>query len=144
MHKTKYQRIPIIIPSKGAAVKFSASTDKLYEFITGIAITLPWENSFFGTSLQLKIAGEEIFPEYFEAKILGVTQDVSANERFYTGSQENPMMEPANGQLIEGVLLDGSADTGVTFPYTAMIYVRMENIPEKKEPVSKEHQEGKQ
>jgi len=143
MHNLKYQRITVIIPSKGASTKFSASTDKLYEYVTGVLLSLPYDNSYFGTAIQLKIAGEEIFPEYFEAKILGVSQDVPPDDRFYTGSENNKMMEPASGSLIEGMLSDGGADTNVVFPYTAILLMRIENIHEKKEPVKKELQEVK-
>lgn len=127
MHKIKYQRIPVVIASAGISAGFSANTDKLYKNITGIAVSLPFDGSLYGTTLALKIASEEIFDEQFEVKLIAVNSEVAADSKFYPGTIKNPFNEPAEGSLVDGKFTDGGATTGVTFPYTALIYLRLEN-----------------
>lgn len=127
MHKVKHQRIPVIIASAGTSTSFSANTDKLYKNVTGIAVSLPFDNSYYGTAIALKIASEEIFDEKFEARLLGVNPEVASDKKYYSGTVRNPLNEPAEGSYVEGKITDGGAVTGVTFPYTAVIYLRLEN-----------------
>jgi len=130
MRGIKYQRIPVVVPSAGAEVPFSADMDKLYEKLTGIALEFPWDNSLFASSLQMNVAGDELFAEGFEAKRLTSSQDVPPDDRFYRGSKDNPLQDPAKGNLVAGKFTDGGVTSGVTFPYTLQIYLRLENINE--------------
>lgn len=127
MHNIKYQRIPVIITAAGTTTLFSANTDKLYKNVTGICVSLPYDASLYGTTVAMKIASEEIFDENFEAKLLAVNSEVAPDNKFYSGTVKNPFIEPAEGSYVEGKLTDGGIISGVTFPYTAIIYLRLEN-----------------
>ncbi len=121
MEQIKYQIIKVKISKAGESVKFSADTNKLYKNLTGIFASLPFESSLFGTTLSLKVADREIFPEEWEIKLISTGQQVSPNDRFF-----NRIKEEAAGNRIDGRLTDGGVDIGVIFPYTAKIYLRLE------------------
>ena len=120
MKQPKYQIIKIHVPDAGDKVKLSASTDKLYEKVTGIAASLPFEGSLFGSTLELKIADKEIFPEEYEIKRLCTGQETGLNERFMDVEVE------AAGSTIELEYIDGGVTEEVTFPYTVLLYLRLE------------------
>ena len=119
MQEIKYQIIKIPITSPGEKVKFSADTDKMYKQITGLDGSLPEEKAITGTTLELKIADKEIFPEDFEIRMITTGINLSPNDRFYEKVQE-----VAQGNRIEGRLSDSSkADI---YPYVAKLYLRLE------------------
>lgn len=124
----KYQRIEVLIPQAAAIVPFSVDTDKMFDRLTGISISLPEDNAFFGSTIIMKINGEEIFGEGHECKFLGVKtlHDVPPNHLFYSGTKDCPLQERAKGSRVEGKLADGSYP-GVNYPYVANIYLRLEN-----------------
>ncbi len=117
----KYQIIKIEVQTSGQIAKFYADTNKLYKHITGIFFSVPNQNSLFGSTISLKIADEEIFPDDFEAKMITCSEDVTPNERFYK------LKTDAEGNIIEGRFTDGGVTTGVQFPYTAKLYLRLED-----------------
>ncbi|MFA6066900.1 MAG: hypothetical protein WC707_06990 [Candidatus Babeliaceae bacterium] len=133
--RVKYEDISIIIPSESAAVSFEKAVDINYKYITGIALVLPYDGSLFGTSISLNIAGEDVFLEGHPARLHSTKElhDVSPNETYYSGTKHNPLKEEAKNNLVKGKLTDGGNATGVTFPYTAILSVRLENIEEPKE-----------
>lgn len=125
MKHIKYQLIKVKINSASESVRFSADTDKLYSRVEGLYVSLPYDNSHFGSTLELKIAEQEILPEGFETKLLAASQSTSPNERFFMlGKDENI---EASGSKVEGRLTDGGFAVGVTFPYTAVIYLKLKN-----------------
>ncbi len=119
MTEIKYQLLKIKVSQSGENIKFSADTDKKYKSIQGIFASLPnTENALFESTLELKIADKEIFPEGFEIKMLTCGQSVSPNDRFY-----NKINEEALGSRIEGRYIDGG--NAPDYPYTAKIYLQL-------------------
>lgn len=121
MNNIKYQLLKVNIPESRAAVKFSADTDNKYQCITGLYVSLPEDEAITASTLELKIANEEIFPEDFEVKMLSCGQEVSPNDRFY-----ERVNHQAEGNTIEGRFTDGG--NAGQYPYTAVIYLRLENF----------------
>jgi len=125
MKLTKYQLIKIKVGIAGETVKFSADTDKLYERIDAMFVSLPNDDSHFGSTLELRIADQEILPEGFETKLLACNQSTSPNERFFHFDHDENI--EAKGSHIEGRYTDGGFVTGITFPYQAIIYLKLKN-----------------
>jgi len=121
MSEIKYQLLKIKVLESGANIKFSADTDKKYKRLTGIFASLPdTGNALFETTLELKVADVEIFPEEFEIKMLSCGQNVSPNDRFYT-----QLDEEAEGSRIEGRYIDGG--NAAAYPYTVKLYLLLKN-----------------
>lgn len=125
MKLTKYQLIRAKVNNPGETVKFSAETDKLYQRVQGIYVSLPNDNSHFGSTLELRIAEQEIFPEGFESKLLATSQHVPPGDRFAMFDTDEPI--EAKGSHVEGRFTDGGFAAGVTFPYTLNIYLKLKN-----------------
>ncbi len=121
MAKAKYQLIKFNVPAARSTINIFANSDKLYKRITGIFASLPNDNAFSGSTLQLYVNEEEIFPEGFELKMITCGNQVTPNERFYLAD------EVASGSTIRGKFTDGGQVTGVTYPYTGILYLRLEN-----------------
>jgi len=120
MSDIKYQLLKIKIAESGVSIKFSADTDKKYKRLKGIFASLPdTGNALFGSTLELRVADVEVFPEEFEIKMLSCGQNVSPNERFYT-----QLDEEAEGSRIEGRYIDGG--NAAAYPYTAKLYLLLQ------------------
>jgi len=116
MSDIKYQLIKIKVEESGSIIKFNADTDKKFKSIKGVFASLPdSDNALFGTSLELRIADNEIFPEGFEIKMLSCGQNVAPDDRFYSKIDEE-----AQGSRIEGRYTDGG--NARTYPYVAKLY----------------------
>lgn len=115
----KYQLVKIKVKSAKDNIKFSADTDKKYKKITGLFVSVPTDNEIAQSSLELKIANEEIFPEDFEIKFLSCGENVAPNERFYTKLECE-----AQGSRIDGKYIDGGKSK--EYPYTAILYLKLE------------------
>lgn len=124
MAKFKYQLIKFTVPSSRAVVNINANSDKLYKHITGIFASLPNDNAFAGSTLQLYVNDTEIYPEGFELKMLTCGNQVPPNERYYQAEEE------AAGSTIRGRYTDGGLGQGVNYPYTATLYLRLEEKSE--------------
>jgi len=122
MKTTRYQIIKVQIPSSGALVRFNAETDKLYDRVMGMHISLPSQEHHLGSTIELKISEDEIFPEGFETKLLTSDQSTSPNERFSTFDEDDYIQ--ASGSLISGRFSDGGAQ-GLSYPYTAIMYLKL-------------------
>ena len=125
MKLTKYQIIKVKVDNSGQTVKFSAETDKLYMKVKGIYVSMPKDTSHFGSTLELRIAEQEVFPEGFETKLLAASQSSSPNERFAIFDADEVI--EARGSQIEGRFVDGGFDDGSTFPYVMNIYLKLKN-----------------
>ncbi|MFH0895400.1 MAG: hypothetical protein V2A54_13270 [Bacteroidota bacterium] len=125
MKLTKYQLIKINVESSGQTVKFSADTDKLYAKVQGLFISLPKDESHFGSTIELRIADQEIFPDGYETKMLTCNQSTSPNERFFLFDKDENV--DAGGSYVDGRYTDGGFSTGITFPYTAVLYLKLKN-----------------
>ncbi len=120
MQEIKYQLIKIPVSAANETVKFSADTDKMYRQITGLYISLPEDKAVPGSTIEVKVADMEIFPEDFEIKMVTTGMNISPNDRFY-----DKIKEEAGGNRIDGKFSDsGKADT---YPYVAKIYLRLED-----------------
>jgi len=116
----KYQIVRVTVPTAGAIVNINVNTDKLYKKITGILVTLPHMVTFLNRSaLNILVNDKEIFPDDFEVKLITCDSYVPTNERFYL------LDEIADGSTVKGKFKDG-ADAGVVYPYTANIYLKLE------------------
>ena len=125
MKLTKYQIIKVKVDAPGQTVKFSAETDKLYQKVQGMYVSIPKDESHFGSTLELRIAEQEVLPEGFETKFLAANQSSSPNERFFMFDKDE--MIEARGSHIEGRFVDGGFIAGITFPYTMTIYLKLKN-----------------
>ena len=119
MTAIKYQLLKIKVASAKENIKFSSDTDKKYKKLTGLFASLPTNDALFASTLELKVANEEIFPEDFEIKLLTCGENVSPNERFY-----KKLECEAQGSRIEGRYVDGG--NARTYPYVAIIYLQLE------------------
>jgi hypothetical protein len=125
MKLTRYQIIKVNVEAAGQTVKFSAETDKLYKRVQGIYVSMPKDESHFGSTMDLRIAEQEVFPEGFETKLLATSQSASTNERFFMFDADEAI--EAGGSHLEGRFVDGGFTTGITFPYTMNIYLKLKN-----------------
>ncbi len=118
MEKVKYQIIKIRVAETGNTVKFEADTNKRYQFVDGLFFSLPEEKAITGSTLELRLNNDEIFPEDFEVKLITTGIQANTNNRFY----DNLEVEAA-GSRIEGKFVDsGKADI---YPYVAKLYLRL-------------------
>ncbi len=119
MSKFKFDIIKIPVSEAGQSVRFSADANKMYNWIEGLYFSLPEDKAIVGSSLELKIANEEIFPEAFEVKLISSGQDCPTNERFF-----DLIHEEAKGNRIDGRFIDsGKADQ---YPYVAKLYLMLQ------------------
>lgn len=126
MKLTRYQLIKVKVETPGQVVRFSAATDKLYSKVEGIYVSLPKDESHYSSTIELRIAENEVFPEGFETKLLATNQSVSPNERFMIF--DNDELVEAGGSIIEGRFSDGGFSDGIVFPYTLNIYLKLKNV----------------
>jgi hypothetical protein len=121
MNAIKYQIVKVTVPVAGATVNINFNTDKLYKKITGILVTVPYLMSFLNKStLMLSVNDQEIFPDEFEVKLITCDSYVPTNERFYK------LEEEADGSTVKGKFKDGGVMNGITYPYTANLYLKLE------------------
>lgn len=118
MAKIKYQLIKFIVPQAGAVVNINANSDRLYKNINGLFASLPEDKAFAGSTLQLFVNDQEVFPEGYELKMITCGEQVSPNERLYNVEEE------AAGSTIKGKFTDGGQ--AVSYPYTGTLYLKLE------------------
>ncbi len=119
MTNNKYQIIKVKVSERNQNIRFSADTDKKYKRLTGLFASLPSNVALFSTTLELKVADVEVFPENFEIKLLTCGENVSPNKRFY-----NQLNCEAQGSRIDGRYVDGG--NARTYPYVALIYLQLQ------------------
>jgi hypothetical protein len=122
IHKSlKYQIIRVIVPSAGASVSVTTNSDKLYKNIVGVLVSIPHQVTFADSStINVVINDKEIFPDTFEVKVLNCDPYIPVNERFYL------LDEPADGSTVKVRFKDG-AMAGVSYPYVANVYLKLED-----------------
>ncbi len=117
----KYQIVNIVIPNADAQVTVNVNSDKLYRRISGLLFSVPFAMPANDVSQSSVIINDkEIFPENFETKLLVSDLAIPVNERFYE------INEPAEGSTIKVKYKDGST-AGLTYPYTAKLYLKLED-----------------
>lgn len=118
----KYQIIKVTVPAPGETVNINLTSDKMYKKITGILVSFPFYAFFLQKScLSFSINDKEIFPEEFEVKLISYGLGIPANELFYLLNEE------ANGSTIKGKFRDAGDMMGFPYPFTANIYLRLED-----------------
>jgi hypothetical protein len=124
MEKTKaikYQIVKVTVNAPGVTVNINVTTDKMYKKITGILVSFPFYAYFAQRSwLSLSINDKEIFPEEFDVKLISYGIGVPVNDMFYQ------MDEEALGSTIKGKFKDGGETFGFPYPYSANLYLRLE------------------
>jgi hypothetical protein len=118
MAKVKYQLIKFSVPQAGAQVNINASSDKLYKRIAALFVSLPEDKAFAGSTMQLGVNDQEVFPEGFEVKMISCSESVAPNDRLYSADEE------AAGSTIKGRYTDGGQ--ALAYPYTGIIYLKLE------------------
>ncbi|MFN8208093.1 MAG: hypothetical protein U0T82_11885 [Bacteroidales bacterium] len=117
----KYQILRVTVHAAGDTVNINATTDKMYKKITGILVVFPFYAYFAQRStLSLSINDKEIFPDEFDVKLISYGIGIPSNEQFYLLDEE------AAGSTIKGKLKDGGEIFGFPYPYTANVYLRLE------------------
>ena len=127
MKDHKYQQIRVRVTSSGESVRFSANTDKLFARVRGLFVSMPKDVLMDGTLLGLRIAGEEVFDDAHEVRLLTCGHQVAPGDKFFEFEE---LLEAA-GSTIEGRLTDGQSGAGGDYPYDAKIYLWLETDVEK-------------
>ena len=120
MKKLKYQLVKIVVPATGEEIPVEINTEKGYGLVTGLSVNTNDKNAYLGSVFnKFEINNRELFVEGFEIKMLTTGIDVSPMERFYE------IKEPADGTKVSIKYKDGGS--AVSYPYTATLYLRLEN-----------------
>ncbi len=134
--RLKYQRVlSLVIAAAGASVSIDAFADQLYKYCTGTVATITGDETAFQNSVfnKFEIDGQEVFPDGYEAKLIGSTQatDVPPNQKYYDFKDTNHILipYPGNNSKVSIKYTDGSA-VGVVYPYTINVYLKLENMDE--------------
>lgn len=123
MRKVKYQMVKVQVNQAGEQVRFNVETDKLYDRVTGLFLFTPYFRYHTGSTIELKIAEEEIFPEGFDTKIIASNMSVSPSQRFYTFENDEEIL--AKGNVVTGKYSDGGNESGISYPYTMTLILRL-------------------
>ncbi|MCX6257980.1 MAG: hypothetical protein NTW49_08825 [Bacteroidia bacterium] len=128
---TKYQPIKIRVTSAGQSVKVSANTNMLFAEVRGLRVSISDDRHHFASTIGLRIDEEEIFPDEYETKLLFCNQSAKINEYFEFDQDE---FVNAADSKVEIKYVDGGFTDGVTFPYDAVLYLKLKNPPTVKKP----------
>lgn len=130
MKNHKFQQIIVRIPSSNAAVRFSAETDKQFNRIRGIYISMKSENAIVGTTMGLKVNGQEVFDEAHEIRLLTCGNQVAPNQKFFLFEEK---LE-GSGSTIDGKVTDGGVLSEFAYPIDMKMYLWLVNDPPLVEP----------
>jgi len=117
MKNHKFQQIRVQVKAPGDSVRFSADTDKQFARVRGIHISMPSEQTLVGTTLGLKINGQEVFDDAHEMRMITCGNQVAPNSKFFLFEE----FIEAGGSAIEGRVTDGGTSPAGAFPYDAKI-----------------------
>jgi hypothetical protein len=123
MKNHKFQQIRVQVKASGDSVRFSADTDKQFARVRGIHISMPSEQTLVGTTLGLKINGQEVFDDAHEMRMITCGNQVAPNNKFFLFEE----FIEAGGSAIEGRVTDGGTSPAGAFPYDAKIYLWLVN-----------------
>ena len=123
MKNHKFQQIRVQVKASGDSVRFSADTDKQFAKVRGIHISMPSEQTLVGTTLGLKINGQEVFDDAHEMRMITCGNQVAPNNKFFLFEE----FIEAGGSAIEGRVTDGGTSPAGAFPYDAKIYLWLVN-----------------
>jgi hypothetical protein len=123
MKNHKFQQIRIRINASGESVRFTAETDKLFAIVKAIYVSLPDSRMLVGTSLGLKINGQEVFDDAHEVRLLTCGNQVAPNKKFFHFEERIE----AGGSAVEGRFTDPGTLYNVTYPYDVKVYLWLVN-----------------
>ncbi|OYU82635.1 MAG: hypothetical protein CFE24_14935 [Flavobacterium sp. BFFFF2] len=133
MKNHKFQQIRVRVTEPGQSLRIVAETDKQYNRIRGIYISMPLESLMVGTMLGLKVNNQEVFDDNHEVKLISCGIQVAPNQKFFLFEEHLD----GGGSAIEGKFTDGGTiavsqlggdlDPNNPFPYEARIYLWLTN-----------------
>lgn len=123
MKNHKFQQIRVRVNASGDSVRFTAETDKLYALVNAIHVSLPDDRMLVGTSLGLKINGQEVFDDAHEVRMLTCGNQVAPNKKFFHFEERIE----AGGSAVEGRFTDPGTLSTVTYPYEVKVYLWLVN-----------------
>jgi hypothetical protein len=116
--KIKRQHITFNITAAGQVFKIDAETDKLYDTVTGIDVTITDPAAYFSL-LNLNINETEIFGELFQALRIRFKDQAPSGYDFLK------LDEPAGGSKVTGKYTDVAL--GAAYPYQVTLTLIQEN-----------------
>ncbi|MBU6158725.1 MAG: hypothetical protein KGP35_06800 [Bacteroidetes bacterium] len=128
MKNHKFQQIRIRINTSGESVRFTVETDKLYAIVKAIHVSLPDSRMLVGTSLGLKINGQEVFDDAHEVRLLTCGNQVAPNKKFFHFEERIE----AGGSTVEGRFTDPGNLYKAKYPYDVKVYLWLVNDPQHK------------
>lgn len=117
--KIKTFRLTVTEPKERVAL--DSETDKLFEIVDGIKAIVSNDESKYGSTLQLAINEEEIFPEGFDILNITSSEDCPVDKRFYTDNGN--LQIPAKGSTIKIRYQDGGVGKDKSYPYNVSIII---------------------
>lgn len=125
MRKFKYQRVDLTVAGANQTATVSVNqTTTGYEKCNGVQIVCPDADALTESYFkQFTIDNNEIVPENFEAGLINSSNNVDPEKRFFSDFDH----ANANGKDIKIQYIDGG--NAAAYPYTATIYLRLENGP---------------
>lgn len=129
MKHHKFQQIRVRVNAPGASVRFTAETDKQYDVIRGVYISIADERLHPSSTIGLKVNGQEVFDDAHEIRLLTCGNQVAPNEKFFLFEER---LEAA-GSSIEGRFTDGGTNViENAYPYDAKVYLWLTKSQESK------------
>jgi hypothetical protein len=124
----KFQQIRVLVNAPSAIVRFTAETDKQYDVIRGIYISIADERLQPSSTIGMKVNGQEVFDDAHEIRLLTCGNQVAPNEKFFLFEEH---LEAA-GSSIEGRFTDGANVVENAYPYEAKVYLWLSKSTEQK------------
>lgn len=123
LRKVKYQPIRLTITGAGLTASTNdARVDQNYDRVKGIQMTCTDANAIEQAYFdKFEMGGKEIYPKYYEGKLIYSGVNVAPNERF-----DKEVDEPGNNTTVDITLKDQSV-AGTVYPYTVTVYLKLEN-----------------
>ncbi len=115
----EFEKIEISVSGAGQAIEFSHITEVDHARIIGIMQQFSDETAIPGSSIELDVDGDEVFPKGFESALIYSNESVAPDDRFMRYIDRN-----VDQVKVTGKYTDGSAQA-VFAPYTAHIYLLM-------------------
>jgi hypothetical protein len=113
------------VAKAGDVVVVDSETDKLFKTVDGIKAIVSNDRCKIGSTMQLAINEEEIFPEDFDILNITSNEDCPVDQRFYTDNGN--LSIPANGSTVKIRYKDGGNGTEgepkSDYPYTVSIII---------------------
>lgn len=137
MKNHKFQQIRIRINAPGDSVRFAAETDKLYAKVRGIFASIPSDQVLVGSTIGLKINGQEVFDDAHEVRMITCGNQVAPNNKFFRFEEHIE----ASGSSVEGRYTDPNVLNQTLYPYEVKLYLWLMNETHHAEKHEEQHPE---